>query len=172
MITSANSAAQARDVDAACKDFERLCRKRGIRVTPQRLAVYRLLAEDTTHPTAEYVYGRLRRRMASLSFTTVYRVLECLEREGLVRRVGAVDGAARYEANLTPHYHCLCRLCGRIIDCEDGPLQQVRLPWRAPAGFVADELEVRFLGTCSTCRRARRSGRPVDIKRQPVERRV
>ncbi len=163
---------EARDIDAAREDFERLCRERGIRVTPQRLAVYRLLAQDATHPTAEYVYGRLRRRMASLSFTTVYRVLECLEREGFVRRVGALDGAARYEANLTRHHHCVCRLCGRIIDCEDRPLQQSRLPWRAPAGFVADELEIRILGTCSMCRRARKPGRPVDVKRQPVERRV
>ncbi len=156
---------EARNTDAVCGDFEKLCRKRGIRVTPQRLAVYRLLAQDATHPSAEYVYGRLRRRMGAFSLTTVYRVLECLEREGFVRRVGTVEGAARYEANLTRHHHCVCRLCNRIIDCEDGALQQLRLPWRAPAGFVADELEIRILGTCRTCRRAQRSGRPAGTKR-------
>jgi len=159
---------EAGDTDAACEDFERLCRERGIRVTPQRMAVYRLLAQDTTHPTAEYVYGRLRRRLASLSFTTVYRVLECLEQEGFVRRVGVFDGTARYEANLTRHHHCVCRVCGRIADFEGGSSQELGLPWPAPAGFVPDELEIRILGTCSRCHRARRSGRPADTKRSPI----
>jgi Fur family peroxide stress response transcriptional regulator len=163
---------RTRVTDARSGDFERLCRQRGIRVTPQRMAVHRLLTRDSTHPTAEDVYGRLRRGMASLSFATVYRVLECLEREGFVRRFCSPDGAARYEANMSRHYHFVCRLCGCIIDCEDGPLRELDLPRHGPAGFVPDELEIRILGICSKCRRARRSGRPADVKRSPTKRRV
>ena len=163
---------KARDADTWCEDFERLCHQRGIRVTPQRMAVYRLLAQDSTHPTAEDMYGQLRQRMPSLSFTTIYRVLECLEREGFVRRISTLDGTARYEANLTRHHHFVCRLCNRIIDCEEGPLHELRLPRHAPAGFIPDELEVRVLGICSMCRRARRSGRAVNVRRPLKKRRM
>lgn len=99
--------------------------------------------------------------MASLSLATVYRVLECLEREGLVHRISTFDGAARYEANSNRHHHFVCRLCDSIIDSEAGSMEEFSLPGRAPAGFVPDELEIRILGICSTCRRAGRSGRPV-----------
>jgi len=151
--------------------FERLCRDRGIRVTPQRIAVYGLLAGDTSHPTAEAVYARLRPHMASLSLATVYRVLECLERQGLVNRISTFDGAARYEANLDRHHHFVCRLCESIIDSEAGSMEEFSLPRRAPAGFLPDEFEIRILGICSTCRRAGKSGRPVDIKRPRTIRR-
>jgi Fur family peroxide stress response transcriptional regulator len=159
------------DTDAWSERFERLCRDRGIRVTPQRVAVYGLLARDNTHPTAEAVYARLRRRMSSLSLATVYRVLECLEREGLVHRVSAFDGVARYEAKLNRHHHFVCRVCDSIIDSEDNGIEECSLPRRAPTGFVPDELEIRILGICSTCRRAGRSGRPADIKPPRTKRR-
>ncbi len=163
---------KTRETDGWCQDFQRLCHERGIRVTPQRMAVYRLLAQDPSHPTAEAVYGKLRQSIASLSFATVYRVLECLERERFVRRLSTFDGAARYEANLTRHNHYVCRFCGQISDCEDGPLQGLSLPRHAPAGFIPDELEIRILGTCGTCRRARRSRRPLDDQRPSTKRRV
>jgi Fur family peroxide stress response transcriptional regulator len=163
--------AEIGDTGAWSERFERLCRDRGIRVTPQRIAVYGLLAGDKTHPTAEAVYERLRRRMASLSLATVYRVLECLEREGLVHRVSAFDGAARYEAKLNQHHHFVCRLCDSIIDSDERIMEEFSLPRRAPAGFVPDELEMRILGICSTCRRAGRSGRTADVKQPRTRRR-
>ena len=164
-------AATIGDAEAWSERFERLCRDRGIRVTPQRIAVYGLLAVDNTHPTAEVVYERLRRRMASLSLATVYRVLECLEREGLVHRVSAFDGVARYEAKRNRHHHFVCRLCDSIIDSEDRSMEEFSLPRYAPAGFVPDELEIRILGICGTCRRTGRSGRRADVKPSRTKRR-
>src|SRR5215471_12122291 len=54
---------KGREVDDWCAEFEKLCRSRGIRVTAQRLAVYKALAEDLAHPTAESVYARLSKRL-------------------------------------------------------------------------------------------------------------
>src|SRR5689334_12073504 len=102
-----------RTVARWCADFERACRTRGVRLTPQRLAVYRALAEDLTHPTADGVLGRVRARMPSVSPASVYRILDSLERKGLIRRVGTTDGIARYDANLERHQHLVCRKCGR-----------------------------------------------------------
>jgi Fur family peroxide stress response transcriptional regulator len=138
-----------------CARFEEQCRTRGLRFTTQRLAVYRALAQDASHPTAESVYARLKLQMTSLSFATVYRILERLEDEGLIRRVSTAKGVRRFDANLEPHQHFVCRLCNGITDHAELPHAQLPLPWRGPRGFTAEELEIRIVGICGSCRRAR-----------------
>jgi Fur family transcriptional regulator, peroxide stress response regulator len=139
--------------------FVERCRERGIRVTPQRLAVYRVLATDTSHPTAESVHDRLRGEMSSLSLATVYRILDTLEHEGLVRRVSTTDSAGRFDAKLTPHQHAVCRVCGAMADLEDKRFASVALPGTLPGGFEPEELDIRVLGTCRSCRGAARKRR-------------
>jgi Fur family peroxide stress response transcriptional regulator len=141
----------SRAVASWCSEFERACRARGVRVTPQRLAVYRALAEDLTHPTADAVLGRVRSTLPSLSPASVYRILESLEREGLIRRVGTTDGIARYDANLERHQHLVCRKCGRMTDFQAPELSKIRLAPRAIRGFVVEELDVRIVGRCARC---------------------
>src|SRR5262245_9188033 len=138
-------------VDRWCAEFERACRARGVRVTPQRLAVFRTLAEDPTHPTADAVSGRLRDVMPSVSPASVYRILDSLERAGLVRRVGTTDGVARYDANRERHQHLVCRKCGRLTDFRAPELSSLRLAPGSVPGFVVEELDVRIVGRCARC---------------------
>src|SRR5262245_59677607 len=105
-----------RAADQLCAAFAHRCRERGVRVTAQRLAVYRSLAADPSHPTADAIDRRLRVTMPSLSPATVYRILESLVADGLLRRVSTTGGAGRFDANLTPHQHLICRVCGRMTD--------------------------------------------------------
>ncbi len=142
-----------------CAIFQDLCRARGIRVTAQRLAVYRALAEDMTHPTADSIYTRLRPGMSSLSTATVYRVLEFLEKEGLVRRVSTTAGVTRFDSNTSRHQHLICRSCGLIVDYEQGFPSRLCLPRRGTGGFVAEELDIRVIGLCRKCRTSRRPAR-------------
>jgi Fur family peroxide stress response transcriptional regulator len=130
------------------------CRARGVRVTAQRLAVFEALSRDDTHPSADSLYEELRETMPSLSLSTVYRILESLEKEGLIRRVSAADGIARYEGNLAPHQHLICRRCGRVTDHVDKSLSQLRLAGTIIDGFMAEALDIRIVGTCSKCRAA------------------
>ncbi len=136
------------------KRFEELCRERGIRVTAQRMAVYRVLARDGAHPTADAIHARLRAGMSSLSPATVYRVLEFLEAEGLVRKVSTTEGAGRYDANLARHQHLVCRLCGRMTDFRMETPGLLKLPRNRTSGFVAEEFDIRIIGTCRQCRAA------------------
>jgi len=138
-------------VERWCREFERACRDRRVRVTAQRLAVYRVLAEDASHPTAEQVYARLRPGIPSLSPATVYRVLESLERERLIRRVSSTHGVARFDANLDAHQHVVCRRCGRMTDLDVPALAALRLDARSVPGFVVEGLDIRILGRCATC---------------------
>jgi len=149
-----------------CARFEARCRERGLRITAQRLAVYRALAQDTTHPTAESLYERLRPGMSSLSLATVYRILESLEQEGMIRRVSTTDGVGRFDANLLGHQHLVCRVCGRMTDFEAESLSKIELPRATAGGFIAEELDIRVVGTCFDCRRTA-SGRRGAAKPAP-----
>jgi len=92
--------------------------------------------------------------MPSLSLSTVYRILDSLESEGLIRRVNTNDGVARFDSNMSPHQHLICRVCGRMTDLEEESLSQLRLSGIQVAGFVAEELDIRIVGTCLECRPA------------------
>jgi Fur family transcriptional regulator, peroxide stress response regulator len=140
-----------RVIDRWCAEFERTCRARGVRITPQRLAVYRALAADLTHPSADAILGRVRGALPSMSPASVYRILESLEREGLIRRVGTTEGIARYDANLERHQHLVCRKCGRMTDFKAPELSKLRLAPRVIRGFVVEELDVRIVGRCARC---------------------
>lgn len=140
------------EVDRMCVRFEEECRRSRRRITPQRRAVYRALAEDRTHPTADSLYARLRVGMMDLSLATVYRILESLEQEGFVRRVSTTEGVGRFDANLAPHQHLVCRQCGRMIDLKAEALEGISLPRRGPSGFVPERLDIRVIGTCGPCR--------------------
>jgi Fur family peroxide stress response transcriptional regulator len=137
--------------DDLCAAFARRCRAHGVRVTAQRLAVYRTLAEDPGHPTADAIYRRLRGAMPSLSPATVYRVLESLVRDGLLRRVSTTGGAGRFDANLTPHQHLICRVCGRMTDVHAPTVEVGRVAARARPRFVVEDVDIRIVGRCETC---------------------
>ncbi len=152
----------ARDAASWVQRFEGLCRQRGIRVTAQRMAVYRALAQDRSHPTADTIHARLRAGMSSLSPATVYRILEFLEGEGLVRRVSTTEGAGRYDANLSWHQHLVCRVCGSMTDFQLEPPAQISLPREGMGGFAAEEFDIRVVGTCRQCRSAARPAKGTD----------
>lgn len=156
-VTRSSEPVPPTDADALSLAFARRCREQGVRVTAQRLAVYRALAEDPSHPTAAALYRRLRRAMPSLSPATVYRVLESLVQDGLLRRVSTTGGAGRFDANLTPHQHLICRVCGRMTDVHAPAVPAVpavevgRVAAQARPRFVVENVDVRIVGRCETC---------------------
>jgi Fur family peroxide stress response transcriptional regulator len=143
------------DVDAWCDRFVAECRSRGIRLTPQRMAVYRAVAEDTSHPSVEAVRAKLSRWMGPLPLATVYRTLEFLEREGLIRRVSTTESVCRFDANRGAHQHLVCRQCGRISDWLDESLCGIAVPRAVARGFHVESLDIRIVGLCEACGRTR-----------------
>src|SRR5271165_2109204 len=105
--------------------FRQRCGELGLALTPQRLAIYQVLAADDSHPGAEDIYRRIKPDLPSLSLGTVYRTLELFEEQGLVSRVHAFGDQARFDANLDPHYHLVCVRCRRVIDFEDERLHKL-----------------------------------------------
>jgi Fur family peroxide stress response transcriptional regulator len=138
--------------------FVARCREAGLPLTTQRLAIFRCLAASDRHPSAEEVFGAVRRELPTLSLATVYRNLERLARIDAVRRISRFGPRARWDANLEPHHHLLCTACGSVTDVVEPRLDAAARPAIAVAarhGFVAAGHAVEIFGRCAVCEGAR-----------------
>ena len=93
-------------------------KEKGMKLTPQRIAVYTELATRNDHPSAEEIYEALKEKIKGISLPTVYRNLLALETAGLVMRVPTPDGKTRFDAKTHPHAHFVCLSCGKVFDVE------------------------------------------------------
>ena len=126
-------------------------RARGGRVTPQRLAIARVVRELDGHVTAETVFGQVSERLPGVSLPTVYATLELLEQLGLVRRVPAASGAVLFDPRTEDHDHLVCRRCGAVADLDPGTDRSAVLDAATALGFQADGAQVVVTGLCADC---------------------
>jgi len=123
---------------------------KGLRVTPQRFAVYANLLARTDHPTAEQILCDLNHEAPASSQATVYAALQALRGAGLVREVLLQEGISRYDANVSPHHHFRCQGCGKIEDIPWEAFPELNLRQLRP-GLRAERYEVTVLGMCDRC---------------------
>ncbi len=123
---------------------------KGLRVTPQRCAVYANLLSRADHPTVEQLLRDLNQSFPISSQATVYSSLQALQNAGLVREVLLDEGVSRYDANVTPHHHFRCRSCGSIEDIDWSALPLLSLEALRP-GLKAEGYEVTVHGMCDRC---------------------
>ena len=131
------------------------------RQTRQRRLVYEAVFRAKTHPTAEWVYDRVRREMPRVSLGTIYRNLQLLVAEGRLRS-WTRGRATRYDADLAPHDHFLCEGCGLLLDLEraGSPLEaEKKLKSR---GFQVRGRILDLIGLCRGCRRVHKKRRRND----------
>jgi Fe2+ or Zn2+ uptake regulation protein len=127
-------------------------RERGLRVTPQRLAIARALRELDGHVTAETVFGHVSAQMPGVSLPTVYAALELLQQLGVIRRVATEGGTVVWDARVADHHHAVCRSCGKIVDV-DAALDRGKVVAAAQAaGFAVDDAQLVVRGLCADCR--------------------
>ena len=119
----------------------------------QRERILELLKETDTHPTANWLYARLRRSFPDLSMGTVYRNLAVLAEQGLVSRIGFGSTFDRFDANTQHHYHFICDICGAIRDLDLPVDESLNQRVRAASGLEARRHDIQFRGTCETCAR-------------------
>lgn len=122
----------------------------GLKVTPQRIAIYRELAKTDQHPSTEMIYKRIKNYYPSISLTTVYRTLETFEKLGLISVVNVLYNAARYDANLNPHHHIVCVNCKKIEDVYDETLGETKINTDIE-DYKVTGFSVLFNGVCRDC---------------------
>ncbi len=139
------------EVERRIISFSQALRESGLRLTHQRLEVVREIARSEVHPDTETVYRRVRTRVPTISLDTVYRTLATLEGLGLVARVDATPGPARYDANLHQHHHFVCVRCGLIRDVYHPPFDGLEAPDLAGELGKVESVRVQMRGLCKEC---------------------
>ena len=104
-----NETKKTKSVSQKLTDFENACRKANLKVTHQRVEIFRKLTEAHDHPSAETLYKRLQKKLPTLSLDTIYRTLATFEKHGLISRVETMKSQARFEAEMGEHHHIICK---------------------------------------------------------------
>jgi Fur family peroxide stress response transcriptional regulator len=132
-------------------DVQRLFQDAGLKMTHQRIAVYREVLRNSArqfHPTAEQVYEGVSSHLPAISLNTVYRALTSLAEKGLVRRLSNFTSSDLYDGFLQDHWHFICTRCGSIQDIF---VREGEFPVPKVEGSV-EEVVVQLRGTCRACR--------------------
>ncbi len=128
-------------------DITALFKQRGFRATPQRIAVFKYLCENPTHPDADEIYRSVISIHPSFSKTTVYNSLQSLVENGFITKINIDGTRVRYDANTSLHGHFICNCCGKIFDFDVSNVQYSGID-----GFSVATKDVYFSGLCNECK--------------------
>ena len=123
------------------------------RYSRQRERILEVLRSTESHPTATWLYDKLKPEFPRLSLGTVYRNLTILIDLGLARKIDAGSTFDRFEAKTEPHYHLICRKCGKIFDFGARFFPEIDEEIRRSTDFDIEGHRIDFFGTCSDCNR-------------------
>ncbi len=127
-------------------------RRRAIRVTPQRLAILRVLAASEGHPAVEQIHARVARDFPTTSLATVYKTVALLKQLGEVLELGFADASSRYDGHRPfPHPHLICTRCRKILDPDLEAVETLGREIAAKTGFRIETHRLDFFGICPDC---------------------
>ena len=133
-------------------------RRSGVKLTHQRLEIFREVAKSGEHPDAETIFKGVRERVSTVSLDTVYRTLWLLLDLGLITTLGAPRGRVRFDANMSTHHHFVCTRCGMTRDCYSEQFDQLNIPRAVKALGRVERTHVELSGICSRC--SKKKGKP------------
>ena len=134
-------------------DYAPQLRARGFRMTPQRMAILHVLRHDGTHLSPAEVYKKARKEMPGLTEPTVYRTLEFLAENGMIRSSHSGSGHLTYEIAGEDHHHVVCRICGSEIEVEHTLLENLYRKLETTSGYRSIDSHVTFFGVCPDCQK-------------------
>jgi Fur family peroxide stress response transcriptional regulator len=140
---------QTRDL---VENFKAVCRRAGLRVTPQRAAVYEQILGSKEHPSASMVFEQVRRQFPEISLDTVNKTLKTIAELGLARTIPSSGGAKRFDSDLACHHHFQCVKCGKIVDFGCSAFENVKLPREILEEFTVITKTLYVQGICKKCR--------------------
>ncbi len=151
-----------RDAKTRFTEMVKKLRDRGCRVTPQRLAVARILATSEEHPGVEDIFERVKTRFPSTSLATIYKTVNLLKEIGEVVELGLVGDRHRYDgAHPEPHPHLVCIQCQKIIDSDLPGLKDLSDHLARLTGYHVISHRLDFFGVCPGCQEKPRQRPPI-----------
>jgi Fur family ferric uptake transcriptional regulator len=132
-------------------EYVPLLRARGFRMTSQRMAILHTLRHAGTHLSPREVYRQAKQDLPRLTEPTVYRTLEFLAQNGLVRPAQTGNGHLRYEIAGDDHHHLVCRQCGDEIQVDHALLERLYQELESTSGYMRIDSHMTFFGVCPSC---------------------
>jgi Fur family peroxide stress response transcriptional regulator len=140
------------DPQARLDELTTRLRERGSRLTPQRMAVLKILAASEGHPSVEQIYERVKVDFPMTSLATIYKTVTLLKEMGEVLELGFSDDGNRYDGNKPyPHPHLICTKCKNIVDPEVATLSELRQEVAQSTGYQIMSHRLDFFGICPQC---------------------
>jgi Fur family peroxide stress response transcriptional regulator len=140
-----------KDLQRLMERFEREIRRAGVKLTPQRLGIFREVARTGDHPDIVTIFTSVREAMPTVSLDTVYRTLGLFTKLGLVTTVRPLNERVRFDANTGLHHHFVCTRCGATLDFEHGAFDRLPVPRAAAALGRIESRRVELRGVCAAC---------------------
>lgn len=132
-------------------DYVPQLRARGFRMTPQRLAILHVLHHEGTHLSPTEIYKRAKKDFPRLTEPTVYRTLEFLTQNGLVRPSHSHGRHLTYQIAGDDHHHVVCRVCGSEIEVDHALVENLYRKLESTSGYLRIDSHVTFFGICPQC---------------------
>ena len=132
-------------------------REHEFRITPQRMAVLRVLAASDGHPSVEMIYETIKREFPTTGIATIYKTIHVLKQINEVLEIAFPDGSNRYDGNKPfPHPHVICVRCKKVIDSDLGSLKDITAEAADHTGFDILSHRLDFFGICGDCKKEQR----------------
>lgn len=145
--TMASATLNNQDVD----QIKRLCEEAGIKLTQQRLEIFKELITANDHPSAEDIHQRLQQRMPTVAIDTVYRTLATFDELGVARKLQLANNRNLFDTNLVPHHHFICDHCRKVEDVYWPEFDKTSLPEHVSDIGQVRTRHLELHGLCTAC---------------------
>jgi len=127
----------------------------GLKLTPQRLAIFDYLDGNCDHPTADDIYDYIKEQFPTMSFATIYKTLESLKEKGCLQELTIDKERKHFDPDTGKHHHLICIKCKKIVDVKkDFPIE---MPIGEHNSFELIDTNIEFYGICPECKNERRN---------------
>ena len=142
------------DTRERLEQMTKVLRKKGCRLTPQRLALLKIIARRERHPSVDQIYELIKTDFPTTSLATIYKTLTLLKDMGEVLELNFASAGSRYDGNKPyPHPHVMCTRCGQILDSECKALAEISLEMAKKTGYQITHHQLNFFGLCPRCQK-------------------
>ncbi len=117
----------------------------------QREVILQTLKSNVVHPTAEYLYGVLKEKEPNISLATLYRNLNQLAENDIIKKIDGLESSSHYDHNTHEHYHFICEKCKRVYDISADVAPDVIRKTEESTGFLVKKHDIVFSGLCKDC---------------------
>ena len=131
-----NTDEKFKNLEEKLQAFKNFCHRHGLKITPQRIAIYRELIASQKHPSASMIYGKIKNYFPNISLGTVNSTLLTLAKKGIVKVVESSGDPKRFDPKLEPHHHFRCMTCGKIVDFNNNAYDAIKIPAAINKKFV------------------------------------